>query len=338
VNPEEQQDLEDVFGKAAVTQYLGRVSDRRAEGYARRKRSTLPDMRKGEKAGQYRFVPADPQASFGEGGGRGAAAGESDRPSGRKGSRDRFREPRVEPVKRQSVTVKGKRQTIQGAYTLDQHKAKVASVEAENAAGLEAARMLEEATKNAPLALPISETPPRRFRSVDAEVRRYAAETVLRGRPRPEPLDLFARDGILKFSDVWEVCGHCGKSPCELSWDTDEKPDTEEPAPDPRDEYDGPYYDDARYGTDGDDRSQWEIDHSDAIAEDAAAAEAKRLAAEVTSPPDEPDDRCIHCGIDPIRTQKDGLCRWCKTTKKKTGNLPTQKMIDSRRRRREEGF
>ena len=45
---------------------------------------------------------------------------------------------------------------------------------------------------------------------------------------------------------------------------------------------------------------------------------------------------CVHCAVDPIRTQKDGLCRNCKTYKTShQGQLPPQKVIDARRRKRE---
>ena len=64
----------------------------------------------------------------------------------------------------------------------------------------------------------------------------------------------------------------------------------------------------------------------------------------IFDPPDEPFEyeayrpiaaRCVHCHVDPIQTKRDGLCRNCKTYKKKNGgSLPSQKVIDSRKRKR----
>ena len=50
MNPEDQADLEAIFGKDALRAKAREISDRRAEGWARRKGSALPDMRKGAKA------------------------------------------------------------------------------------------------------------------------------------------------------------------------------------------------------------------------------------------------------------------------------------------------
>ena len=76
MKPEEQEDLEAVFGKDAVRQAM-RQSDRRAEGFAGRKGSALPDMRRGKKPtySKYQAVPIDRDNQ-----GRGQVALEVDRP------------------------------------------------------------------------------------------------------------------------------------------------------------------------------------------------------------------------------------------------------------------
>jgi len=44
--------------------------------------------------------------------------------------------------------------------------------------------------------------------------------------------------------------------------------------------------------------------------------------------------QCVHCHIDPIRTKRDGLCRWCKDYRKKTGGeLPPESVIKRKRDR-----
>jgi len=63
MNPDEQADLEAVFGKDALEAIAKNQSDRRAEGWARRKGSTLPDMRRGKNPRNSKFdaLPLDPR-------------------------------------------------------------------------------------------------------------------------------------------------------------------------------------------------------------------------------------------------------------------------------------
>jgi len=125
VNPEEQADLEAIFGKDALEKQARRASDRRTEGWARREGSALPDMRRGSKA-----VPLDPL--------------DFDAPEPT--SRNRFRNPVVDPVAQRKVRTKsGQPRNYQTALTLEEYTARVAKHEADNAAALEAARLeLEE--------------------------------------------------------------------------------------------------------------------------------------------------------------------------------------------------
>ena len=255
MNPADQKAFEEIFGQDALKAVAKKASDaagRRVEGWARTKGSALPDMRKGKKprGSGYDAVPMDPRDG---GATRGRETLEPNQPlAAQPKARDRYREPVVEPVAKRKVRTKsGKPQNYQVALTAEEHAARAAKLEADNAA-IEAARADAAAAAAPVLRLPdMDRTPPAKLRDVDGEVRRYAWQTTCRQRPKSVPPQVEEQD--LDEADP------------ERDWDTS-----------PRDAYAATA--DHLYDCDElDDRPQWEIDHADAIAEEAARVAALAL-------------------------------------------------------------
>ncbi len=394
MNPEDQADLEAIFGKDALRKKAREISDRRAEGWARRKGSALPDMRRGVGA-----KPVDPRDSAGDDGPP-ALINPQGLPAtavGKRGRRLRLEVPAVEPAVVMEVpNLSGKARNYRVALNAEEYAEKLAELDA-RASEQPAAQ--ENSTWPT---LPISEEEvPARLRPTDETVKDFALKTQW-GSWRPtSPQERRRRRDEYRAALRSEV-----EMEIEME-DLVEEGDAD---------FDDGY---SIFDEDVDDRSQWEIDHAVDAAEDWRAGEAAdeaqrraarddqddlvpwiewierdvpafryypepsvawklpppappdltviagtahltrtvRLAEEVretfrglgiTSPPDDvPFDAsagprssaaslCVHCKVDPIQTKKDGLCRPCKTYRTShAGQLPPQKVIDARRRKRE---
>ena len=408
MNPSEQRDLEDVFGPEGAAKVAGftkgppgaAVSDRYAENFARRKGSALPDMRNGGKVRGHRVTPLNPQEGGDDGQGSFELPQDTAPPKGA-----RFRKPVVDASAMRKVRNKaGNSYNTKVALTLEEYRERMARLEVSNAEALAAARADREAVEKevTRLGLPLSPIVDKKLQPIDAQVRKHAAETVLRRRPRPTPIDLHDDHcDSCKDPDYNPGCANC---PCDCHrLELDDIVGMEESRLhdlDLEDEYS------LLSDSVEDDHSQWQLDHAAELAEDAlliqweaALAEDARLEREecerrslepwiawitrsnthradttvapweessepgidilrtatyeraayaeagIFKPPDEDFEyeayrpravnRCVHCNVNPIQTKKDGLCRTCKVYKTKhKGELPPQKVIDSRKRKK----
>lgn len=339
MNPADEADFRAVFGDAKLPAASRPRSDRWAEGWARRRGSTIPDMRRGAHKSTAAVDPLDP-------------SGESDRPRAAVSGLDAAQFPAKRKLQAPRVPTGRVRGGVTVALTLEEFTAELAKIDAA------AVPARPPAPEPQTLRLPIDGEALPRHRSTLEAVRRFAVQTQKR---HPRPASELADDE----SAADEIIAGYGRVP----WWTPEWATDEELAEFPADqdaEYDFgplPEYDDLE------DVPLWALDEygrpfdwwlAEQAEEEAAHAEYLRQLmvspaesrartgdwlgpsdflhehrAAVVDGQDSAEPRCTHCGVDPIQTTRDGLCRWCKrwrTTHQ--GQLPDDRAIRRRRDRK----
>jgi hypothetical protein len=270
-------------------------------------------MRKGASKRTIHVDPLDP-------------IGDSERPRAPLSGLDAARFAAKRRLVRKQVPPTVQRRGIAVALTVDEYRAELARIDAD--------RELEPpptTPRPTGLRLPIDGHVPPRHRQTLDEVRRFADETVAR-RWQPGNIDYLLQSAV---EDEVAQSGYDRPTwwtpPVVPVRDVDWLPDTTD-----NDSWLGPPDDD-------DEPPLWALDENGQPFQwyQAERADATTFFGEEVHSADDDDEAasvepvCAHCGIDPIHTKRDGLCRWCKQWKTRNrGRLPDDRAVRRRRERK----
>ena len=295
----------DIFGLS----FTEAARDRRTEGWARRSGGPIPDMRRGTKgsptdttdtAGDA--LAADPSRSALSGIDRAEVVAE----------RLLLGEPSVPTERQKTVTSRtGRKSKATVALIRDEYERELAKLAAKKAAPRKAPPSPEPTPANTGTEIPA------RLRGVAEEARQWSAKQKL-GRRSP-------------FVDLDRIERRHPRDREDSDWDRYRWHDEEIAAV--LEELDGPDATTRRLRN----RGRYGTVRPTAEEEYREGAWLLRQSGHYDPHPDvrfvEPSPTCAHCGIDSVQTKRDGLCRWCKQQKKRTGHLPSVEIIDHRRQR-----